>query len=140
MKNLLSLFIIGLAFTLNASAQRFGTTPNRDNTGGVLVYKTASPSLGSTDSIAPDAFESFYKVAVAGAKTIHIRSTYAKTWDRCHIEFTADGTTRLMTLTGTAMLSDINRDTISVMSSRKSWVSFYYNGTKWVQYNRYQQH
>lgn len=128
------------AFTLTASAQRFGTLPNQDNTGASLKYSSKSQTIGSTDSIAPNAYESFYAIPVAAAKTLHIKNTNAKLWDKCIIRFAADATTRLITLTGINMLSDINRDTVSVMSSRITVVQFLYDGTKWMQVNRYQQH
>jgi hypothetical protein len=140
MKKFILIAAIGIITAFTASAQRFGSRAGDDYTGRSLTLKSYTVTIGSTDSIAPNASFTFYKMAVAGAKTLHIKNTNAQLWDRCHIQFTADATTRLITLTGTAMLADINRDTISVMSSRTSFVEFYYNGTKWVQCNRYQQH
>ncbi len=141
MKKIILIAIVGLFVMANvAEAQRGWANSPADNTGRNLVFYSKAITIGSVDSIAPNASESFYTIPVAAAKTLTIKNTNAKLWDKVHIQFTADATSRLMTLTGSKMLSDINRDTISVMSSRISFVEWYYNGTKWVQYNRYQQH
>lgn len=139
MKKLILVAIIGIVTTFSASAQRGWANAPKDNTGRNLTFSTASPSIGSTDSIAPNTSYSFYKMAVAGAKTLHVKNSNARLWDKCLIEFTADGTNRLITLTGNDMLSSTTSDTITVFSSRKATVEFYYNGTKWVQLTRYQQ-
>lgn len=139
MKKLFIISIVAL-LSFNVSAQRGWANAPKDNTGRNLTFYSKAITIASTDSIAPNASESYYTISVASAKTLHIKNTNAQKWDKVHIEFSADGTTRLMTLTGTAMLADIYRDTISVMSSRKSYVEWVYDGTKWVQYNRYQQH
>lgn len=141
MKKTFLIAIIGIVTMFNTvSAQRFGTKTSDDNTGRTLTFVSKSITIGSTDSIAPNASHTYYTIPVAAAKTLHIKNTNAQKWDVVTIQFTADATTRLMTLTGTAMLSDINRDTISVMSSRVATLEWYYNGTKWVQQHRYQQH
>jgi hypothetical protein len=139
-KFLFSFAIIASLSIITASAQRFGAAPAGDPTGQSVTYVSKSITIGSTDSISPNASFSYYTIPVAAAKTLIIKNLNAQKWDRCLIQFTADATTRLITLQGTKMLSDINRDTISVMSSRSSTVEYYYNGTKWVQITRYQQH
>lgn len=137
-KILLSLCIVALV-ALTASAQRFGTLPSGDNTGQTTTYISKAITIASTDSIAPGASHTFYTIPVAAAKTLRIKNTNAKTWDRVLIQFTADATNRLITLTGTKMLADTQRDTITVFASKIATVEFYYNGTKWVQFHRYQQ-
>lgn len=139
MKKLIFASIFLLA-TLAVSAQRFGVGANQDNTGRTLTYQYKSITIASTDSIAPNGFESFYVIPVAAAKTLHIKKTNAKIADRCTIKFTADATTRLLTMTGNDMSSDINRDTVSVMSSRSTILTYFYDGTKWYEMHRYQQH
>jgi hypothetical protein len=146
MKKFLSICAIITAFTLGANAQRFSVANSGDNTGQSVTY--AAPvaityTAAATDSIAPNASETWLKINVSAAHTIHVKKSRAQKFDVCHIIFynpVADNTTRLMTMTGIDMYPDINTDTISVMSSRISRVDYVYDGIKWIKSGRYQQH
>lgn len=140
-KILLALVIVvtSLVASAQSTSPRFGTTVHDDPTFQNLTNSQATVTLAATDSISPNAFNSYYKASVAGAKTLHIRGVNAHLWDRCFIQITADGTNRLITLTGSAMQSVASTDTITAFANKQIFVGYYFNGTKWVQMTRIQQ-
>jgi|GEM_PF-2368528 len=131
-------------FTLTASAQRWQNAP-ADNTGRNLTFLSITKSLSSTDSIKPCGSESFYKFnAITAAKTLIIKTTEAKLWDRVTVEFTCDTLTpgRVVTFsTGTGanintLWTSSSGNTITVKTSKKAVVTFLYDGTAWSEEKR----
>jgi hypothetical protein len=135
------LFLIAFTalFALSVNAQstkpRFGTSASEDNTGRTLTYSSkVSVTLAATDSISPNASMTFYKfTTLAGAKTINAKIKNAHQWDLIILEFTADGTNRVVTF-GTNFIS---AGTDTVVASKKSIVSFVFDGVAWIERSRF---
>lgn len=132
MKKLLTIALIGL-FAFASSAQittpRFGTTPNKDNTGRVLTYAYVAPVYASTYTVVANAYETTVKMGtLTGAQTISATVTNCHVTDILHLLFTADGTNRIVTYsTG---FSTVENDTVQAGTS--SYQNFVFNGTSWV--------
>ncbi len=142
MKKIFAILAIGL-FTLTVQAQRFGTGASSDNTGAAVSYtQHLGVVLADTDSINPDAFNSFYTfAALTHAKTVKIKNTKAKKWDKTHLEFVSDTLTagRVITFGSTAVspcITTTSGGTITAKTSKKVLIVFIFDGTAWVEESR----
>lgn len=137
MKKIITLSIIAMfAFVVNVDAQRFGTTPSKDNTGRVLTYGYLTPAYSATIATTP-AIDGKYKTVIkpatlTGAATVTIVDTYSRVCDELIYIFTADGSGRVVTFT----TNFIPNGTLSVAASKQATVYFIYDGTNYVEVAR----
>lgn len=128
---LLSLFTIG-AFA-QATAPRFGTTKNKDNTGRVLTYGYIAPVYAATIAITPNYFDLVVKPeTLTGALTINLDVTSARVGDRIECLFLSDGTGRVVTF-GTGFASS---GTLTLILSKRGSASFVFDGVAYVETGR----
>jgi hypothetical protein len=139
MKNLLFSLILLFAFVgVNAqsTSPRFGTTKNSDNTGRVLTYKVATVTdAAGADSvvIAPNAFETIYKVAALDSLTFK-SPTVVNSYYGDQITLQVTGTSGdLIKFTGTNWVS---AGTATLSSGLNAIITFIFNGAKWVEQSR----
>lgn len=127
-------------FTLTASAQRWQNAP-ADNTGRNLTFLTVNKLLAANDSIKPCGSESFYKcTSILANKTLTIKTTEAKLWDRVTLQFTSDSI-RVVTFGtgwsgGSRLWTTVSGNTIATKANKKSLITFLYDGTYWGEESR----
>lgn len=139
MKKLFSFFaallVIG-AVSAQSTSPRFGTAKNTDNTGRVLTYKLVSVTdAAGADSvtIAPNAFETIYKVAALDSLTFK-SPTVTNSYYGDQITLQVTGTSGdLIKFTGTNWVS---AGTATLSSGLNAIITFRFNGTKWVEQSR----
>lgn len=139
MKNLIALF--AFIFTMSvvnaqSTSPRFGTAKNTDNTGRVLTFKLVSVTdAAGADSvtIAPNAWESIYKVAALDSLTFK-SPTVTNSYYGDQITFQVTGTSgNKVKFTGTNWVS---AGTATLSSGLNAIITFRFNGTKWVEQSR----
>ncbi len=130
MKKLLSIAFIGLAFTLSAqvTTPRFGTTPNKDNTGRILTYSYLTPAYATPYTFIANNSETTIKMAtLTGALTVNSTVTKCQAADKLNLVFTADGSNRIVSLaTGFTAQND------TVLANTTHYLTFIFNGVKWI--------
>lgn len=139
MKKLLVIAFVGL-FTFAAAAQsttpRFGTTPNKDNTGRTLTYKYAAPAYASTITVVPSAYETIYKCdSLTGNPSIVTTLTSSYVGDKVTFYFAAKGAARTVTFS-TGMVPSA---TLVVDSAQVATATFMFTGSKYVEVGRAKQ-
>lgn len=139
MKNLLFSLMLLFAFvSVNAqsTSPRFGTTKNSDNTGRVLTYKVATVTdAAGADSvvIAPNAFETIYKVAALDSLTFK-SPTVVNSYYGDQVTLQVIGTSgNKIKFTGTNWVS---AGTATLSSGLNAIITFRFNGAKWVEQSR----
>ncbi len=140
MKKIFLIALISFA-TLTASAQRWQNAP-KDNTGRNLTFlSVTTKTLAATDSIKPCGSESFYRfTSILGNKTLTLKTTEAKLWDRVTLEFTSDSI-RVVTFgtgsgSGSRLWTTVSGNTIATKADKKSLITFLYDGTYWCEERR----
>lgn len=142
MKKFLSIAILSLC-VLFAGAQSTtlprwgGGPPQNDNTGRVLTYalKTvATTSATATLTQVPNAFETVIKIGtLSHALSDSLNSSLSYVGDKVTFVFTADGSGRVVTFTGS--LHSVG--TVSVGASLTATTTFIYMGTSgWIEVGR----
>jgi hypothetical protein len=140
MKKLIFLSLAVIGFTFASVAQsttpRFGTTPNKDNTGRVLTYSYSAPAYASTITVAPKHFETIYKVdSLTGNPSVVTTLTNAYAGDRITFIFAAKGAARTVTFS-TGMTPSA---TLVVDSAQVATATFMFSGSKFVEVSRAKQ-
>ena len=141
MKKILFVALL-LTSTFAANAQRFGAGISSDNSGAALNYSAVSVTPTGNDSINPNAFNTFYKIAtLKAAETITIKSSNAKAWDKTVLFFTADTLTagRVVTIASNTLSPvylNTSGNTITVKKSKKLNIIFIFDGTAWYEESR----
>ena len=139
MKKILLVAIAIIGLTVSMSAQLWQNPP-KDNTGRNLTFCSKTVTLAATDSINPGFSETYYVFAVlAEAKTIIIKTTAARKWDRVTLEFTSDGNgagrvVTFSTISGgiiNSLWTTITGDAFTVKQDKKFLIRFIYDGTQW---------
>lgn len=132
-KSLFLLLSISLLSCGIVTAQRFGTTVSKDNTGRVLTYGYSAPAYAATLSVTPNFYELIYApVTLTGNVTINATLTSAKVGDKMFCLFTSDATGRVITF-GAGFASS---GTLTLILSKKGSASFVYDGSKYVEIGR----
>ncbi|MES2382608.1 MAG: hypothetical protein V4538_16285 [Bacteroidota bacterium] len=130
MKKIFSLALIGLSITVSAQfiTPRFGTTPNKDNTGRVLTYGYVAPSYAASYTITATKYETTVKMGtLTGALSFNADVTNSHVSDKLNLIFTADGTNRIVSLaTGFSAQND------TVLASTTHFLTFVFDGVKWA--------
>lgn len=140
---MLMLAFVGLTCACFAQTPpRFGTTKYEDNTGRVLTYGSKTGVvLANTDSITPSYFENYYQFApLTAAKTLTIKTTFAKLWDKTVLEFISDTLTagRVVTFQTTStnapiVVTTVSGNNITAKKSKRVIIVFVFDGTVWVE-------
>lgn len=142
MKKLLSIFALVGLFAFASSAQittpRFGTTPNKDNTGRVLTYKLIEPAFATPYAVVANAYETTVRIdSLTAAQTLTATVTNCRIADKLTIIFKADTLTAGRVVTFSTGF--VSAGTLTVDKSQKASILFTFDGVKWVETARAKQ-
>jgi len=149
MKKLFTL--IAIASGLFVSAQttpRFGTTPNKDNTGRVLTYAlitTADEAAATLDTILirPNAYETIVRPAALNDSVCYKFASTSMTYslgDICTFMVSKGSNNGKIKFGGSVVLLSTASAAIAVNANKSAIVRFRWNGTKWIEESRVVQH
>lgn len=126
----LALCAMSLAVCAQATAPRFGTAKNQDNTGRALTYGYTQPAYAAIIAVAPAKYENVFAVAtLTGALTVNTTTTNSKVCDYMTLILAANSTSRVVTFSNNI----VSTGTLGVLASKQATIRFIFDGVNWVE-------
>lgn len=132
--SILTLCLVAVAAQAQYTYPRFGTAKNDDNTGRVITYGYTSQAATSTIVVTPNKSNTTYAVATLTLSPV-INFTVTKSYaaDRTVFTFSAAASTRSVTFGGPV----VSAGTYTLGSGKRGCVAFIFDGSKYVEENRF---
>jgi len=142
---LLAIIATMFAVQIEAQAQRFGTLKNQDNTYRALnvglINYTIAAGVDTIKAI-PNAFETHVRVTTTLTDSVAFQikaTTNSKLGDKIYLQARSDGSTRKLKLVSSTNLIVGSTTSISLVANKSAILTFYYDGTRWLEVDRFVQ-
>lgn len=133
------------AVQIEAQAQRFGTLKNQDNTYRALniglINYTIAAGVDTIKAI-PNAFETHVRVTTTLTDSVAFQikaTTNSKLGDKIYITVRSDASTRKFKLVSNTLLAVGATTSISLAANKSFVMTLYYDGTRWLEQDRFTQ-
>jgi uncharacterized transporter YbjL len=142
---LMAMIATMFAVQIEAQAQRFGTLKNQDNTYRALNIGLINYTLVTgvdTIKAIPNAFETHVKVSTTLSDSCAFQikaTTYSKLGDKIYICARSDASTRKFKLVSNTNLITGSTTSISLVANKSLVLVLYYDGTRWIEQDRFVQ-
>ncbi len=135
----MALAFVGLSLSVSAqhTVPRFGITPNADNTGRVLTYVYKTPVIyTSTTTVSPNASVTIIKPGIfTTTATAVVKAGVKDSWVGDELTFLFSGNATASE-TITFSTNFLTTTTVTCTASKKTVITFVFDGVAWIEKSR----
>lgn len=133
---IVALFLTVAVSNAQSTSPRFGTTPNKDNTGRVITYGFTAPSQSTTVHYTPNKGVNVLSIqSLTLSPTVNFTVTSSYAGDMVYALIGATSASRTVTFAGGVK----SAGTFTLGSGKVGSATFIFNGTNYVEVGRYQE-